>query len=211
MIRIKVCGMTDPLNVKEISEIRPDFLGFIFYPGSPRYVGKDPDRSLFLNLPRGTGAAGVFVNEKPETVIEIAKSTGLEIIQLHGSESPSYCSRLRSSGLTIVKAFCLTQDFDFKTIESFMVVCDYFLFDTKTEVYGGSGRKFNWELLKDYSLGKSFFLSGGIGPDDACLIKTIESNGLFGVDINSRFENAPGIKNVRLVKTFIDTLKNDIV
>ena len=201
--------MRDPLNVKEISEVCPDFLGFIFYSGSPRYVGEKPDRSLFRNVPSEITGVGVFVNEESDKVVDIAKHAGIEMIQLHGNESPVYCQKLRSSGLKIIKAFSIPKYFEFEVLRSYLACCDYFLFDTKTGNHGGSGRKFNWEILAGYSLDKSFFISGGIGPDDARLIKTFKSKGLFGADINSRFENTSGIKNVSLVKTFIDAIKND--
>jgi phosphoribosylanthranilate isomerase len=209
MIRIKVCGMCDPLNVKEIAEAKPDFMGFIFYSGSPRYVGAEPDRSLFINVPPGIPKTGVFVNEDPDRILDLTLRTGLDIIQLHGTETPGYCNRLRSSGLIIIKAFNIAKGFDFGKIKPYMEGCDYFIFDTKTEKAGGSGIKFNWEILENYNLDKPFFLSGGIGPEDIEIIKAIERRGFFAVDVNSRFETSPGIKNVALVKSFIEEIKNN--
>lgn len=209
MIRIKVCGMCDPLNVKEIAEAKPDFMGFIFYPGSPRYVSEEPDRSLFSNVPPGITKTGVFVNENPDKIYDITIRTGLDMIQLHGIESPDYCSHLKSSGLKIIKAFSMAEYFDFEMLKPYIPACDFFLFDTKTEKFGGSGIKFNWDKLAGYYLDKPFFLSGGIGPEDSGIIKTIENRGFFAVDVNSRFETAPTIKNVTLVKTFIDEIKNN--
>lgn len=201
--------MSELLNVKEISETNPDFMGFIFYPGSQRYVGEEPDMALFLNVPPGILKTGVFVNEVPDKIIELTFRTGCEMIQLHGNESPDYCAHLKSSGLSIIKAFNMTEYFDFELLKSYIPACDYFLFDTKTENFGGSGIKFNWAKLAGYNLDKPFFLSGGIGPEDAGLIKTLENRGFFAVDVNSRFESAPGVKNVILVKTFIDEIKNN--
>jgi phosphoribosylanthranilate isomerase len=209
MIKVKVCGLSDPLNVKEIAETKPDFMGFIFFRGSSRYVGEEPDRLLFLNVPDMISAIGVFVNEDPLKIINLAKHSGLGMIQLHGTESPDYCRYLSASGLKIIKAFSVFKDFDFEKIKQYMPGCDYFLFDTKSEKPGGSGRKFNWEKLKEYSLDKPFILSGGIGPEDSDLIKSIENRGFFAVDVNSRFETATGIKDVALVKTFIRSIKND--
>ncbi len=200
--------MTDPMNVKDISETGPDFIGFIFYPGSPRYIGENPGGELFLNVSSGIRRTGVFVNEDPDKIIALADNYSLEIIQLHGDESPEYCSQIRSSGLRIIKAFSISEDFDFTGIRPYMPFCDYFLFDTKTPEFGGSGRKFSWDRLKAYNLDKPFFLSGGVGPEDADEIKDMENNGFFAVDLNSRFETAPGIKDVMLVKTFIERIKN---
>jgi phosphoribosylanthranilate isomerase len=209
MIRIKVCGMCDPLNVKEIGDAKPDFMGFIFYPGSPRYVGEEPEMSIFHNVSPGIKRIGVFLNEKNHEILDLSIRTGLDMIQLHGTESPVTCLQLRSSGLTIIKAFNIADDFSFEALIQYMPVCDYFLFDSKSEKSGGSGRKFRWEKLDDYSLDKPFFLSGGIGLEDAGVIKSIENRGFFAVDLNSRFETAPGIKDAARIKTFIKAIKND--
>jgi phosphoribosylanthranilate isomerase len=207
MIRIKICGLTDPLNVVEIARTKPDFMGFIFYAGSPRYVGAEPDPELFGNVPQGIKKVGVFFNEENHRILEISQRTELDIIQLHGSESPEKCSALKSSGLTIIKAFSLDHDFPFRSLIKYLPACDYFLFDTRGERPGGNGRKFEWEMLKEYSLDKPFFLSGGIGHEDAIIFKTIENRGFSAVDINSRFETSPGIKDIALVKRFIKDIK----
>lgn len=201
--------MCDPLNIREIAESKPDFMGFIFYPGSPRYVGEEPDRSLFQNVPSEISPIGVFVNEDPDKILDLALRMGLGLIQLHGKESPDYCSQLKSTGLKIIKVFSMAENFAFEYIKSYIPGCDYFLFDTKTEKPGGSGEKFNWDKLSGYSLDKPFFLSGGIGPEDAGIIKTIRNRGFFAVDVNSRFETAPGVKNATLINTFIDEIKNE--
>jgi len=209
MNRVKVCGMNDPLNVKEIAEAKPDFMGFIFVPGSPRYVGKVPEKELFHNVPGGIKRIGVFFNENNQRILDVSVRTGLDIVQLHGNESPLACLQLKSSGLKIIKAFNIEKDFSFEYLVQYMSVCDYFLFDTKSEKPGGSGIKFNWMKLEEYSLDKPFFLSGGIGPEDAGVIKSMENKGFFAIDINSRFETSPGMKDAALVKTFINEIKND--
>lgn len=209
MIQVKVCGMNDPLNVKAIAEAKPDFMGFIFFSGSPRYVGAAPDMALFHNVPSGIKRIGVFLNEVNYKILEISLNTGLDMIQLHGEESPESCSQLQSSGLSIIKSFNIDNNFCFEIMKRYLPCCDYFLFDTKSEKQGGSGIKFNWEKLEEYSMDKPFFLSGGIGPEDAGLIKSIENRGLFAVDINSCFETSPGIKDIALVKTFIEEIKNE--
>jgi phosphoribosylanthranilate isomerase len=208
MKRVKVCGMCDPLNVKEIAETKPDYIGFIFFCGSPRYVGEEPEMALFNNVSPGIKKTGVFLNEDNYKILDVSMATGLDMIQLHGNESPESCLQLKTSGLLISKAFNIGMNFRFENLIPYMPVCDYFLFDTKSEKPGGSGRKFNWEKLKEYTLDKPFFLSGGIGPEDAGVIKAIENRGFFGVDVNSRFENTPGIKDITLVKTFIKSLKD---
>jgi len=207
MIKIKVCGMRDPLNVIEVIETKPDYMGFIFYPGSPRYIGEEPDISLFQNVPVGILKVGVFVNETPAKIQDIVQDAGLDLIQLHGHEPPEYCSILRSAGLIIIKALSITDDFDFKELVSYKKSCDYFLFDTKSDKPGGSGRKFNWDILSRYSLDIPFFLSGGISPEDSVMIRSIEHNGFYAVDVNSLFETSPGVKDASLLKAFIETVK----
>jgi phosphoribosylanthranilate isomerase len=209
MIRVKVCGMTNSVNVKLVSEAKPDFIGFIFYPGSPRYVGEDPETGLFRDIPESIKKTGVFFNEENHRTMDLSVRKGLDMIQLHGDESPEYCLQLRSAGLSIIKAFNVDENFNFETLAKYVLVCDYFLFDTKTTTPGGSGQKFNWGKLEKYTLEKPFFLSGGIGPDDVDLIKALENRGLYAVDINSRFETSPGIKDPVLVKKFIEKIKTD--
>jgi phosphoribosylanthranilate isomerase len=209
MIKVKVCGLSDPLNVKELAEAMPDFMGFIFYPGSPRYVGEEPDMALFHNVPPGIKRIGVFLNERNDKILELSMRTGLDMIQLHGNESPVSCLQLKSSGLTIIKAFNIGEDFNFESLMQYVPVCDYFLFDSGSEKPGGSGRKFEWGKLEQYLIEKPFFLSGGIGPEDSGIIKSIVNKGLFAVDINSRFETAPGIKDVTKVNTFIKEIKEN--
>jgi phosphoribosylanthranilate isomerase len=203
MIRVKVCGMRDRENVKEIAEAKPDFMGFIFYRGSLRYVGDETEKSLFTNVPNGIIRTGVFLNEENKTIANISNRTGLETIQLHGNESPAACTELKSLGLTVVKTFHIAEDFNFENLKKYSSACDYFLFDTKTPLHGGSGKKFDWRRLEQYSMDKPFFLSGGIGPEDADAVKSIVNRGLYAVDINSRFEITPGIKDADKVRKFI--------
>lgn len=207
MIKVKVCGMSDPLNVREIAEARPDFMGFIFYPGSPRFTGAFPDMALFTNVPPGILKTGVFLNEKIDSILDKAKIADLEIIQLHGDESHSFCSELKASGLKVIKVFKVNHDFNFDMITPFISSSDYFLFDTNSEQHGGSGKKFDWIKLNGYSVDKPFLLSGGIGPDDVEKIKSLKNIGLYAVDINSRFETSPGIKDADSVKKFIEEIK----
>jgi phosphoribosylanthranilate isomerase len=193
--------------VKEIGEAKPDFMGFIFYTGSKRYVGEETENELFKNVPAGIVRTGVFLNEDINIIVNISIRTGLEMIQLHGNESPAACAELKSTGLTVVKAFNVGEEFDFEYPEMYASACDYFLFDTKSPVYGGSGKKFDWRNLEEYSMDKPFFLSGGIGPGDVEAVKSVINRGLYAVDINSRFEIAPGIKDPGKVRKFIKDIK----
>jgi len=208
MIRVKVCGLSDPLNVKAISETGIDYAGFIFYPGSKRYVGPTPDKSLFSGVPERIKKAGVFVNEEPEKLLHQAEYATLDIIQLHGSESVTYCKLLKGKGFEVIKVFGVGPDFDPRKTDAYSEVCDYFLFDTSHMQLGGTGIKFEWELLIDHSFAKPFFLSGGIGPDDHEKAAAILNNKFYAVDINSRFEMSTGIKDAAMVKKFISKIKN---
>jgi phosphoribosylanthranilate isomerase len=209
MIRVKVCGMSDPLNVRQISEVKPDFMGFIFYHRSKRFVGEEPDRGLFQNIPSGIVKTGVFVDENNQRILEISSRVGLMAVQLHGNESAEACSELKASGLMVIKVFNIGLDFNFRSVSPYLNSCDYFLFDSKSETGGGSGTRFDWQKLEDYTIDKPFFLSGGIGESDGNIIRSLNNKGLFGVDINSRFEISPGIKDVAKVKAFIKEIKEE--
>lgn len=202
--------MVNPLNMKEVAEGEPDFMGLIYYRGSPRYVGEEAEHDLLENFPHGIKRVGVFLNENISEVLKISKRTTLDLIQLHGNESPAYCSRLSASGFSVIKVFSIENEFNFETLTGYLPVCDFFLFDTKSNKRGGSGRKFNWDKLDEYTFDKPFFLSGGIGPEDAALIKSIRNKGLYAVDINSRFETVAGIKDAELVRKFIEEIKIDM-
>jgi phosphoribosylanthranilate isomerase len=206
MIRVKVCGMRHPWNVTEIAESKPDFMGFIFFRGSERYVGDDVSFSV---VPPGIKRVGVFVNEEIKKIVELSAGAGFDMVQLHGNESPDACRELRSAGLTVIKAFNVGKEFNFDLPEKYLSVCDYFLFDAKSGIPGGSGMKFDWGRLEGYSLDKPFFLSGGIGPGDEDVIKSMENRALFAVDINSGFEISPGIKDAGKISKFIKTIKSD--
>ena len=207
MLKIKVCGITDPVNAAKVAGSGPDYMGFIFHPASKRFVGPVPDATLFSKIPCGILKTGVFVNEHPGIIAGAVPDYGLDIVQLHGNESPAYCRSLREAGVKIIKAFRLIPEFNFRILKSYEETCDYFLFDTFTGSGGGSGLKFDWKILDYYWYDKPFFLSGGIGPGDIEKIKEIRHFSFFGVDINSRFEISPGIKDHRKVRDFIKLLK----
>jgi phosphoribosylanthranilate isomerase len=206
-MRVKVCGLKDIDNMQSVIELAPDFVGLIFHKESKRYVGDDEAFKQYVHSIDGVMKTGVFVNATVDDVISIANDYKLDFVQLHGDQSSEFCASVNNV-VPVIKVFRIDASLSVQEIQRFRDVCCYFLFDTKTEKYGGSGRKFNWELLEEYSLDKPFFLSGGIGPDDLGQIKQIDNRFLECVDINSRFEDSIGLKNINQLKTFIDELRN---
>ena len=200
--------MSDPGNAREVSGTGADYMGFIFYPGSKRYVGRDPDKSLFSSVPGKILKVGVFVNEKTAELLRIARKYSLELVQLHGAETPADCRTIRSAGFGVIKSFGIEPDFNFDALASYIPEVDHFLFDTRSDHHGGTGTRFNWEILDQYDFEKSFFLSGGIGPDHAEEILAFQHPSFHGVDINSRFEIFPGVKDIDKLKTFITHIKS---
>ncbi|NGX84640.1 phosphoribosylanthranilate isomerase [Aequorivita sp. KMM 9714] len=195
-------------NITEVAKLQPDYLGFIFYDKSPRYFNAEE----VPQLPAGVKKVGVFVNEKISKVIELTKKHALDIIQLHGNESNAYVRDLQSnlefSDTLVWKAFSLDDKFDFSELSSYENIVDKFLFDTKGKEKGGNGYTFNWEILKDYTLKKSFILSGGIGLDEIESLKEFLQTDLpiYAIDVNSRFETKPGLKNIEDLKRFKNEL-----
>ena len=192
--------MKHTANRELVEKLPVDWLGFIFYPQSKRFVGNDPERFLFdSDKPK----VAVFVDENAFEIMALAKNFGFSMVQLHGKENPQTCRMLKRQGLKIIKAFSVNENFDFETTKSYEKVADFFLFDTKTPQHGGSGQKFDWRLLDKYTGHIPFLLSGGIGPDDAEEILKINHPKLTGIDVNSGFEDQPGIKNIEKLKEFI--------
>lgn len=207
-LKVKVCGMREPENIDAVCAALPDFLGFIFYPKSKRFVGETPDISIFNRVPAHIEKVGVFVNEEAAVVIDSCQQYGLSVAQLHGNETPEYCRDIRNAGLMVFKAFSLNEDFDFGQLDGFAASVDFFLFDTKGKLPGGTGEKFNWQLLDRYTGDVPFFLSGGIGPEDAPEIKKISHPHLIGIDINSGFELKPALKDAGQVAGFMKEIRN---
>lgn len=201
---IKVCGMREAENICAVDQLRVDWMGFIFYPGSSRFVKEVPSY-----LPRKAKRVGVFVNEEPSVIFERARQFGLDMIQLHGNESPSLCQALFDNNLEVIKAFSIEpgKPFPKEMVERYEGYCDYFLFDTQTVLHGGSGRKFDWQVLADYKGETSFVLSGGISPVDAEVIQAFKHPRWKGVDLNSRFESSLAIKDISLLKEFIKNIR----
>lgn len=206
-LKIKICGLRDPENVEQVCGLEPDFVGYIFFRGSKRFVGKDPDPSIFRMPQKGTGKVGVFVNEKISAVKRIFESCHLDLVQLHGDESPAYCISLVEAGIPVIKAIDPGSMNNIGNIADYGELVRYFLFDTPGEERGGTGRKFNWDLLDEFSIPSPFLLSGGIGPGDGPGIAAIGHDWLFGIDVNSRFEISLGIKDVGLLKNFIREIR----
>ena len=205
-MQFKVCGITNIEAANAIANAGANYIGFIFYPSSKRYALT----SLSLNditafKPANAKKVGVFVNETTAKVIEIATKAGLDMIQLHGDEDASYCATIQST-FPVIKVFRVSKNVpDFALFEN---VASYYLFDTDSALYGGTGQHFNWEIIKKTSFNKPFFLSGGIGINDVQGIQVLKAatagKDLVALDLNSKFETSPGIKNIELIKTFID-------
>jgi len=206
---IKVCGLKYEENIQAIADLKPDYLGFIFYKKSPRYVANELSPIQLSNLDVNLKKAGVFVNEDLETIKQICSVFNIETIQLHGSESPAFCKQLKDLGFTIIKAFGMHEDFDFEEVNPYTPICDFFLFDTKSSVHGGSGNHFHWELLKKYHLSTPYFLSGGISLNDLEEIKKIKDDKLYAIDVNSRFELKPGFKDIQAIKSLIKKIRDE--
>lgn len=201
---IKVCGLRNRVNINEISQLDIQMIGLNFYPPSSRYIPRY-DELAIQQIAQDISKVGVFVKEGLKTLQDITQQYGLDYVQLHGDESVDYC-RAASQFAKVIKVFRVDDEFSFSDIKPYETSVDYFLFDTKTTDYGGSGRQFSWDMLQQYQGTKPFLLSGGIGPDDAAAIKSIDHPSFAGIDINSRFELAPAIKSYDMIATFINQL-----
>ena len=205
-MQIKICGMKYPENILEVSTLLPDYLGFIFYLKSPRFADR-LDLSVLNSLPKNIKKVGVFVNESLENILTCIEKYNLDAVQLHGADNKKLCREIKEEAKTmVIKVFPIMASYNLKVTKEYEEVADLFLFDTKTDLYGGSGQKFNWNILHDYQGEKDFLLSGGISADDVKAIRKIEHPKMIGVDLNSRFEIKPGLKNVEMLRNFIEEL-----
>lgn len=207
-MKLKVCGLKHEDNIKELMQLPIDYMGFIFYNKSPRFVGEDLSFDFIRTIPKHIKKTGVFVNESSYSIINHIAHYNLNMVQLHGNETPELCSELKPY-VKVMKAFQIQDDFDFKQLESYLSVVDYFLFDSPTANYGGSGKQFNWQVLKKYSYTIPFFLSGGISEEHIEAIRQLNIPQLVAIDINSKFETEPGLKNTEQINQFILKLKHD--
>jgi tryptophan synthase alpha subunit len=205
-MKLKVCGLRDSANISSIAAVGPDYMGFIFYAKSPRFVQELPQNLVPELRKIQIEPVAVFVNEDLSTIMKIVKFHGFRHIQLHGQETPETCALLRSQGFKVIKSFSIAEPSDLQACPKYEDYCDFFLFDSKTPLHGGSGKHFDWKILQEYDGKTPFFLSGGIGPDDVEPIMAFYHPKLECIDINSRFETKPSIKDVNLVKFFKDQL-----
>jgi phosphoribosylanthranilate isomerase len=201
-LKLKICGMKFPDNIREVIQYQPDYLGFIFYPGSPRYAGDSMEELSTLDIPPSIKKTGVFVNESTDKIKQVALSISLDMVQLHGQEPVADCIELKKSGLKVIKVFSVGQDFDFGLMEPYVNDVDYFLFDTKGKYHGGNSIPFDWEIIEKYPFRIPFFLGGGIGLENIDLVKQIKNPYLYALDANSRLEISPGLKDPEKVKLF---------
>lgn len=204
-MKIKVCGLRDTANIKAVAALKPDYLGFILYDRSPRFVS-DITAADLDNLPADIYKTAVFVNESKENIDELIANYRFNAIQLHGDESPDFAQSFRDR-VVVLKAFGVDEDFDFAQLNNYANKVDYFLFDTKTAAHGGSGKTFNWDILNKYTLNVPFFLSGGLGLANLDEVKNITHPQFYGVDLNSKFETAPGMKDIEKLKQAFNTIK----
>ena len=204
-VKVKVCGMKYPDNITAVASLGIDYMGFIFYDQSKRYVGQSS--SAYIKELDGLSKVGVFVNASLSAILDKITEFQLNVIQLHGDESVEFCLELKEkSGVIILKAFGVDQNFDWIQLDPYAKVVDYFLFDTKSSSYGGTGVQFDWSLLDQYKLTTPYFLSGGLDPEN---IKTaLERNDprLYALDLNSKFEVEPGFKDIALLSHSINTI-----
>lgn len=200
-LKLKVCGMGE--NIAEVAALRPDYLGFIFWKPSKRFFNQE-----LPSISHGIKKVGVFVDERILIIAEKVKKYNLLMVQLHGQEGPAFCDQLKKQipHIKIIKVFSMKENFDFETLKHFEDLCDFYLFDTKGKLPGGNGYTFNWELLKNYPSQKPYFLSGGLGLEETNAIKEFmnrpEAQYCHAIDVNSKFEIAPGVKQIEKLKKF---------
>lgn len=206
-MKLKVCGMKYPENAGAVAALGPDYMGFIFYKPSKRYCGETLTPEFVKALPVSIIKTGVFVNETLEEVLRICFLYGFKAVQLHGHESPEFCLACKNAGLEVIKVFHVGETMDWSILQPYKKVADYFLFDTKTPEYGGSGNRFNWEILNDYDNEVPLFLSGGVDERILAESDTLKNVNIYALDVNSRFELEPGLKDVERIKKFAESLK----
>ncbi|WP_407557425.1 phosphoribosylanthranilate isomerase [Winogradskyella sp. 4-2091] len=202
-MKLKICGMKYKDNIEAVANLQPDFLGFIFYDKSARNFD-----SIIPDIPKSIKKVGVFVDEKLETVKEKINKFNLQAVQLHGNETPEYCAQINN--VEVIKVFSIKDEFNFDVLQPYEKACDYYLFDTKGKLPGGNGYTFNWNVLNHYPSTKPYFLSGGIGLNEIesvlSFLQRKESQYCYAIDVNSKFEIEPGLKNIEKLEKFITQL-----
>lgn len=202
---VKVCGMREDENIHQLTQLAIDYIGHIFYPKSTRYIA---DAKL-LNSNSNIKKTGVFVNVSFEEIIQAIESYQLQSIQLHGDESVELIQQLNQSGVEIIKAFGVNNDFVWNSIAPYLDHIDYLLFDSKSAQYGGTGERFNWDKLKEYPYDKPYFLSGGLSLENIQEAVEFEDSRLIGLDLNSRFEISPGLKDIEKIKAALKIINHE--
>lgn len=204
---VKVCGMREPENIEKVAQLGVDMMGFIFYPKSPRFASQSVDRTA---ADKNVCRVGVFVNESVELISDKIQLFDLNAVQLHGNESRELCEQLPEQNglLKVIKAISVSTAGDIQKYKEYVGAVDYFLFDTKCKTVGGSGQQFDWQVLENYDGDVPFILSGGIGPEDVERIRNFHHPKCIGIDLNSKFEMEPGLKDVEKLKTFLENIEN---
>ncbi|KQS23752.1 phosphoribosylanthranilate isomerase [Dyadobacter sp. Leaf189] len=207
-MKIKVCGLRQQSNIEEVVALKPNFIGFIFYEKSPRFVGEEISEEYIRSIPQSIKKVGVFVNASPGHILNMVKKYDLQYAQLHGNEMPDICRSIRQKGVSVIKAFSINAQFNFAMLNNYKSFCDLFLFDTAGANPGGNGTSFDWNLLKKYDNEKPFFLSGGIGLDNIEeIIELSKTLPIYGIDVNSKFETEPGIKDISKLQELFDLIR----
>lgn len=201
--KLKICGLSDTNNALEVAVQAVDFIGLIFYAESPRYTRVDATA-----LPKDVARVGVFVDASLEEICEKVAAYALDYVQLHGDESVRLAAALYGQGIAVIRAFRIFEGFDFESVKAYAPYCSYFLFDRYTAKYGGSGKKFDWQVLEKYEGDTPFLLSGGLSPEDVDVLAAFEHPACAGWDINSGFEVCAGYKDVEAVKKFIQSMQD---
>ncbi len=206
-MKFKICGLFNHENINQVAVLKPDYIGHIFWEKSLRYVN-----NITPNINKEIKKTGVFFNSIAEDVINKIDAHDLNCVQLHGEESPQFCNQILDTGIQVIKSFRIDDNFDFNILKSYEDYCDLFLFDSKSELPGGTGKSFNWKNLKKYNLKKRFFISGGIGLHSIeSLIELFKMDlPIYGIDVNSKFEDENHLKKIDELKTFIEIIKNEI-
>ncbi|WP_044172446.1 phosphoribosylanthranilate isomerase [Flectobacillus major] len=210
-MRLKICGMRDAENIRQLLALQPDYMGFIFYEKSSRFVADQLDEDLLRSFPKSTRKVGVFVNATQSYILDMVKKYSLDYVQLHGEELPDFCKNLKFKGVNIIKAFALDNSFNFGKLHNYKPHCDFFLFDTKGEQAGGNGITFDWSLLRRYDNEKPFFLAGGISLENAAQVLEMRTLKIHAIDVNSKFEIAPALKDIDKIAELIKILKPEEV
>lgn len=204
-MKLKVCGMKYQDNILKVSALKPDYIGFIFYEKSPRFVSES-----ISEIPKNIKKVGVFVNASIDTITNTINKFGLNVVQLHGDETVEFCKKIKTKNIEIIKVFSVKNNFNFKKLKPFEDHVDYFLFDTKGPNPGGNGYCFDWSILENYDSKTPYFLSGGIGLEEIETLNefknSVAAKQCYAIDVNSKFEIKPALKDSIKLKKFIERL-----